>query len=386
MNAREKFNAIMNFECGAQNMKTEYGYWAGALKKWIKVGLPKVEGLPDSYLEGDLVRASLPLRPDSSEFVDRAIMSYFNLDPYPSKFPCDFSPRLDKKIVEENNDYKIFIDEYGLTQKVLRKSASTPMVLKYPVKTSKDFNNYKESYSDNYSERLPKDWKSLVKVLKERSFAIRLGGYPFGFSGIARQLMGDVNYMMSMYDNPRLLKDINEFYLNFVMNYWSKIFNEIEIDWVMIWEDMAFKTGSFISKEAFREFLTPYYIRLIDFLKQYKIKNIIVDCDGLVEELIPLWLEAGVTGVFPMEAVNDLVKIRKMYPKLQMLGGVDKKILIDGAGKDIDTELEMVSILMKKGGYIPHIDHSIPLDAEWNKLKEYRKKLNNIIDSNDFNY
>jgi uroporphyrinogen decarboxylase len=198
--------------------------------------------------------------------------------------------------------------------------------------------------------------------------------------------MGDVNYMMSMYDNPRLLKDINEFYLNFVMNYWSKIFNEIEIDWVMIWEDMAFKTGSFISKEAFREFLTPYYIKLIDFLKQYKIKNIIVDCDGLVEELIPLWLEAGVTGVFPMEAVNDLVKIRKMYPKLQMLGGVDKKILIDGTGKDIDDELEMVSILMKKGGYIPHIDHSIPLDAEWNKLKEYREKLNNIIDSNDFNY
>ena len=99
-----------------------------------------------------------------------------------------------------------------------------------------------------------------------------------------------------------------------------------------------------------------------------------------------MWLEAGVTGVFPMEAVNDLVKIRKMYPKLQMLGGVDKKILIDGTGKDIDDELEMVSILMKKGGYIPHIDHSIPLDAEWNRLKEYRKKLNNIIDSNDFSY
>jgi uroporphyrinogen decarboxylase len=84
--------------------------------------------------------------------------------------------------------------------------------------------------------------------------------------------------------------------------------------------------------------------------------------------------------------VNDLVKIRKMHPKLQMLGGVDKKILIDGTNKDIDEELEMVSLLMKKGGYIPHIDHLIPLDAKWDKFKEYRKKLNNIIDSNDFNY
>ena len=100
--------------------------------------------------------------------------------------------------------------------------------------------------------------------------------------------------------------------------------------------------------------------------------NIIVDCDGLIEELIPLWLEVGVTGVFPMEAVNNLVKIREMYPKLQMLGGVDKKILINGTGKDIDEELEKISILIKKGGYIPHIDHLISLDAEWNKLKEYR--------------
>ena len=79
------------------------------------------------------------------------------------------------------------------------------MVLKYPIKTSKDFNNYKELYNDDYSKRLPKDWKSLVKVLKERSFAIRLGGNPFGFSGTPRHLMGDVNYMIAMYDNPELL-------------------------------------------------------------------------------------------------------------------------------------------------------------------------------------
>ena len=381
MNAREKFNSIMNFERGVQNMKTEYGYWVGALEKWIESGFLKVRYLPDNYLEGDLVRMSLPLRTDNSEFVDRTLISYFNLDPYPSKFPCDFSPMFDKKIIEKNDEYEVFVDEYGLTQKVLKKSASVPMVLKYVINTSKDFNDYKELYNYDYRKRLPKDWENLVKVLKERSFAVRLGGNPFGFSGIARHLMGDVNYMLSMYDNPKLLKDINEFYLNFVMNYWSEIFNGIEIDWVMIWEDMAFKTGSFISKEAFREFLSPYYIRLIDFLKQYKIKNIIVDSDGLIEELIPLWLEVGVTGVFPMEAVNNLVKIREMYPKLQMLGGVDKKILIDGTGKKIDKELEKVSLLMKKGGYIPHIDHLIPMDADWGKFKEYRIKLNNLIEN-----
>ncbi|MBU2597663.1 MAG: hypothetical protein KKC53_00545, partial [Actinobacteria bacterium] len=86
------------------------------------------------------------------------------------------------------------------------------------------------------------------------------------------------------------------------------------------------------------------------------------------------------------EAVNDLEKIREMYPRLQMLGGVDKEILIDVSNKSIEEELDKISKLMKKGGYIPHIDHAIPLDAEWYKLKEYREKLNNIIDNPNFIY
>ena len=185
--------------------------------------------------------------------------------------------------------------------------------------------------------------------------------------------------MLGLYDNPGLIKGINDFYLDFVMEYWSEILSNIEVDWVMIWEDMAFKTGSFISKDAFREFLTPYYLKFVDFLKQYGIKNIIVDCDGLVGELIPLWLETGVTGIFPFEAVNNLMEIRKDFPKLQMIGGIDKRILIKSEKRSIDKELEMVSSLLKTGGFIPHIDHSIPLDADWNLFNEYRKKLNGIL-------
>jgi hypothetical protein len=49
-------------------------------------------------------------------------------------------------------------------------------------------------------------WNSHLE-LKNRSFGIRLGA-PFGFSGIGRTLMRDVNYMLSMYDNPKLLKEI----------------------------------------------------------------------------------------------------------------------------------------------------------------------------------
>jgi uroporphyrinogen decarboxylase len=88
----------------------------------------------------------------------------------------------------------------------------------------------------------------------------------------------------------------------------------------------------------------------------------------------------GVTGLFPMEAVNDTMRIRRDYPRLQMLGGIDKRILIGGDHAGIDAELEKAEALMKTGGYIPHIDHSVPMDAEWELFSYYRTRLNEIID------
>ncbi len=382
MDSREKFNALMSFEDNAPNIKLEYGYWAGLIKNWNKDKAPVFEGIETDRADIDLVRMSAPLTPGSNEpGLDERLMNYFGLESYPAKFPCNFSPMLVKKELEKNDEYTIFLDEYGLTQKVLGKGTSVPLTLDYPVKNSKDFDNYKALYSRDLKSRMPKDFENLAKSLKNRDFAIRLGGHPFGFSGTARHIMGEFNYMLGLYDNPGLIKDINEFYLNFVMEYWGEIFKMVEIDWVMIWEDMAFKTGSIISKEAFNEFMSPYYIRFIDFLKQSGVKNIIVDSDGLIDELVPLWVKLGVTGIFPMEAVSDALKIRKEFPKLQILGAVDKKILFNTNNRNMDDEFNKISILMKQGGYIPHIDHSIPMDADFSKFKEYRTRLNLLIDT-----
>jgi uroporphyrinogen decarboxylase len=167
------------------------------------------------------------------------------------------------------------------------------------------------------------------------------------------------------------------------MEYWSEIMSDLIPDCVLIWEDMASKTGSLISPDMVREFMLPYYVRIIDFLKQHDIRNIHVDSDGYIENLIPLWNEVGVTGIFPFEiqAGNNLLKIRDCFPNLQMLGGIDKRILtVDKKETHIDKELEKVKIILKTGGYVPHMDHHIPDDASWKNFKYYRMKLNEIIE------
>jgi uroporphyrinogen decarboxylase len=187
-----------------------------------------------------------------------------------------------------------------------------------------------------------------------------------------------------MYDDPGLIQEINEFFLLFVMEYWEEVLSEIHPECVLIWEDMAGKTGSLISPEMFREFMSPFYIRIIDYFKQFDIQNIHVDSDGYIEELLPLWVDLGVTGMFPFErqAGNDIRRIREAYPKLQILGGVDKRVFTaDHTPEDIDNELVIIEEVLKTGGFLPHADHHVPDDACWKNFKYYRLRLNDLIDS-----
>ena len=381
MNCRDKFNAVLSFEPEAKIPKVEYGYWAGTIRSWFADGLPIVRDLPNDLLDGELIYASAPLTPASDGKNDHNVGTFFSLDHNATKFPLDMSPRLPKRVLEETDQYVVFCDRFGITQKTVKVGASVPMELEAPVRTAADWDAYKQHYEDDFHGRLPDDWETVAAILKQRDFPVRLGGNPFGFLGFPRHLMGTTGYLMGLYDQPELIKDINEFSLQFVMKYWSAILERLDVDCVFIFEDMSYKTGSLISIDLFNEFLAPYYVKLIDFLKQYGVTNILVDSDGLVGQLIPHWLKVGITGVFPMEAVNDLHELRRQYPRLQMMGGIDKRVLISGTRKQIDEELEKTASLIRSGGYIPHIDHSVSMDAKWENFVYYRNRLNDIIDN-----
>ena len=60
------------------------------------------------------------------------------------------------------------------------------------------------------------------------------------------------------------------------------------------------------------------------------------------------------------------------------MGGIDKKAL--AAGKDeIDREIEKVERMLKKGGYIPYVDHMVPPEVSFENYKYFRNRLKSII-------
>jgi hypothetical protein len=75
----------------------------------------------------------------------------------------------------------------------------------------------------------------------------------------------------------------------------------------------------------------------------------------------------------------DIVKVRKQYPQLQMMGGIPKSEIAKGKAA-IDAALRPAEEVLKTGGYIPFGDHFIPPEVSWDGFKYYRTRLNELID------
>jgi uroporphyrinogen decarboxylase len=136
-----------------------------------------------------------------------------------------------------------------------------------------------------------------------------------------------------------------------------------------------------ISPAMFRMFMLTAYKKMTTFLKDRGVGVIIVDTDGDCWELIPLFLEGGVTGLYPFEvaAGMNVAEVRQAFPKLQILGGIDKMKIAAGPPA-IDEELESkVPFLLRSGGYVAYADHNVPPDVTWENLVYYRRRLEAII-------
>ncbi len=128
--------------------------------------------------------------------------------------------------------------------------------------------------------------------------------------------------------------------------------------------------------------MLPYYKKFTSFLKSKGVKHIFVDTDGDCFDIIPLFIEGGITGMYPFEAScgMDIIKVRKEFPNLIMMGGIPKSEIALGQ-KRIDEILEPVKEVLKTGDYIPFADHFIPPEVSWENFNYYRNRLNDLIDN-----
>jgi uroporphyrinogen decarboxylase len=386
MNTRERFHAIMNFEKPDRNLIWEMGYWLGTVNRWYEEGLPKTHGLTIAGDPGMGVRGeAIPHDPLSvSRERDRDVHEAMGMDSPIVTLPLNLGPQplFEPVVFEETEDFLITQDEFGVKKRLNKTGASIPQFIDWQIGNRADFERIiEERFQPDFENRIPAQWDSLVETYRNRDYPLCIGGYPYGFYGFLRYLMGEERLLYNFYDDPTLVHDIMNFLADFWIALYEQALSQVTVDCVHFWEDMAYKAGPLISPAMFREFMMPAYRKVTDFLKARGISAILVDSDGNVDLLIPLFLEAGLTGMYPFEvqAGNDIVAIRKQYPKLQITGGLDK-IKIGGGKAAIDQELESkVPFMLSQGGYIPHFDHLVDPGVSWEDFRYYRKRLNEMI-------
>jgi len=155
-----------------------------------------------------------------------------------------------------------------------------------------------------------------------------------------------------------------------------------QFDFAHFWEDICFKNGPLLNPKVFADKVGPHYRRITELVNSYGINLISLDCDGLIDALIPTWLDNGVNTMFPIEVGTwhaSLEPWRKQYGKeLRGVGGMDKRVFARDFAA-VDAEIERLRHLVDLGGYLPCPDHRIAEDAEWDNVRYYCDRMHEVF-------
>jgi uroporphyrinogen decarboxylase len=133
-----------------------------------------------------------------------------------------------------------------------------------------------------------------------------------------------------------------------------------------------------VNPAVFERKVGPWYRRITDLTRRGGLDICSLDCDGMIDTLIPTWIENGVNTMFPIEVGTwnaSIAPWRAKYGReLRGVGGMDKRVFAHGR-QAVDREIERLGPLVDLGGFIPCPDHRIAPDAEWDTVRYYTDRM-----------
>jgi len=255
-----------------------------------------------------------------------------------------------------------------------------PLTLEGAVNDRKSWDAVKERMTGHIKQRLPLNIAELGREANESGLPVYAGDLPGGFFGGLREIMGFENLVFMFYDDPALLEEVLDTACELWIGVYSEIQKHVKLDYLFIWEDMCSKNGPLIGPALFREFLLPRYNKLVSTVRKGGCPLFMVDSDGDVRALAPLWMEGGIDVIMPWETQFglDIPEVRRAYPGLGILGGLDKHVL--EFNRDMmDAELAKVPYLLEQGRFIPCLDHGVTNAVPWNNYLYFYDQLKEII-------
>ena len=349
MNSWERFKRMYEHR-EADRIPIVDSAWAGTVRRWRNEGMP----------------AGVDWR------------DYFDVDKI-TTLRIDMTPRYPRRVIEETDRYIIATTPWGATRKTFKTEDSTPETLEFKVTTAEAWEEAKARMTLE-DDRIQWDQikRSYEKARAEGHWVIAY--FWFGFDVTHSHMMGTENVLISMMEEPELLKDVFDTYLNrcetLFGRIWDAGYHFDEVHWP---DDMGYKGTTFFSPQMYRDLLQPYHKRAVDWAHERGIYARLHSC-GNIMTLLPDIVDTGVDALNPLEvkAGMDAARIKAEYgDKLVLHGGINA--VKWGDAEAILAEIdEKVPILKQNGGFIFSSDHSIPNNVTLENMKlivERAKKL-----------
>jgi hypothetical protein len=383
MDNRTRTMAILNYEMADRLPLIHFGYWEETLHKWAS--------------EGHISEEAARNHSDGNS-VDVALNKLLGFD---FCWSCAFAwntrlePPIEERIVERRPDgSRVVMNKNGVS--VIEK----PGIVSIPTEVDHLLKGRKE-WEEIYKPRLQFDFERINQgkatvngyslqfdrggreLLMKQTGAHPIGLYCGGLIGTIRDYLGLVEMSYLMADDEPLFDEIAETVCELYYQVTLALLETgVKFDFAHFWEDICYKGGPLVNPRMFAKKFGPKYKRMTDLLKNHGVNFVSLDCDGMIDSLIPIWLENGVNVMFPIEVGTWNASIRPWREKygkaLLGIGGLNKHIF----GRDhaaIDAEIERMRPLVELGGYIPCPDHRLPIEARWENVQYYCEKMRRVF-------
>ncbi len=370
MTNRERMLAILRYESYDRMPVVHFGYWTETLQKWVREGHLSEE---DVHGWGD------------GNAVDVALNAKIGFD---FDWQCMFGgrngllPGFERVVVAELPDGSQHVREAdGVTYIHKPGAGSIPAHVDYLLK---DRAAWEEHYKWRYrwsEDRVSKEALESLKAAPERE-------NPLGLH--CGSLYGAVRDVITMEGACYLLADDEELFTEVIdtvaelsyRNARTILESGATFDFAHFWEDICFKNGPLIAPTVFEEKVGPHYRRITELTRAHGLDICSLDCDGLIDALIPTWIHNGVNTMFPIEVGTWDASIepwRTQYGKeLRGVGGMNKTVFARDRAA-IDAEIERLKRLVELGGYIPCPDHRIAPDAKFDNVRYYCDRMHEVF-------
>ncbi len=391
MNNRQRVNAILRYEDYDRMPVVRFGFWRETLYNWVAQGHISREQA-EGWECGNTYDVEIS---EKLGFDFNWDYTFYPIGSVGLRWRVLWPP-FEKEVVKEfpNGDRHV-LNEEGVI--VVQRAGGQGIAAEVGYSLT-DRKSWEELYKPRLQFSQAAVDKSLVRMRGGEMVRFDSGGREFlrgddrdfpyvlyggSIMGEIRNWLGLEQFTFLAIDDPVLFREMVETAAEFGYQSIKAVLDSgARFDLVYFWEDVCCNNGPLVSPALFDEVAGPQYKRLTDLARQYGMDLAYLDCDGVIDALIPTWINNGVNVMFPIEVGiwgASIKAMREQYGKtLRGIGGM-RKIVFSEDKAAVDAEIERLKPLVELGGYIPCPDHHIPPDAKWDNVRYYCDRMRNVF-------